>query len=168
MKGNRTVRVLRTQGRLFAAPVTLLALALLMLAAAVACGGGSDDTSKTPTAAATGPGTITVTSTAITGRSGQMLLVYAEREGQPGNVAVACIRIDSNSFSASGVALADVPAGNDPCSGSAQAKKFPEGRYTLTTGVYAPPAQSPEKKVTQAVQVSGNVKVVLDGPALSK
>jgi len=168
MKGNGAVRFFQIPGRLFATPVALLALALLMLATAVACGGGSGDTAKTPTAAATGPGTITVTSTAITGRSGQMLLVYAEREGQPGNVAVACIRIESNSFSASGAAMVDIPAGNDPCSGSTQATRFAEGRYTLTAGVYAPPAQAPEKKVTQAVQVSGNVKVALDGTALSK
>jgi len=168
MKGNGTVRFFQIPGRLFATPVALLALALLMLATAVACGGGSGDTAKTPTAAATGPGTITVTSTAITGRSSQMVLVYAEREGQPGNVAVACIRIDSNSFSASGTAMTDIPAGNDPCSGSTQATRFAEGRYKVTAGVYTPPAQAPEKTVTQTVQVSGNVKVVLDGPGLSK
>jgi hypothetical protein len=108
-----------------------------------------------------------VTSSAIRGQNGRVLLVFATQEGR-GPLARACIRITSDSFSVSGGAMTDVPAGNDPCGDSSQTTTFPEGKYTITAGVYAPPGQTPEKQVTLTVEVKGNIQVTLDGNALSR
>jgi hypothetical protein len=138
-----------------------------------ACGGGSSSTKEgvTPSPAATaasGPGTIVLKSTTIRGQSGRVLLVFAMQDGKQGNLARACIRIDSDTFTISGTPLSDIPTGNDPCGGSTPTTRLPEGRYTLIAGVYAPPAQAPERQVSMTVDVKGNVEVALRGEDLSR
>ena len=143
-----------------------------MAVSSMACGGKTSNDAAAPTATvaegpASGPGSVGLTSSPIRGQSGRLLLVYATQEGR-GQLARACIRITSDSFSVSPTAMTDIPPGNDPCGGSTQMSTLPEGRYTITAGVYAPPAQTPEKQVTLTVEVKGNIQVVLDGNALSR
>ncbi|HLF71606.1 MAG TPA: hypothetical protein VI759_05585 [Dehalococcoidia bacterium] len=142
----------------------------------LACGGGSDApaTSTQPAASATaaiqasGPGTITVSFAAIRNQSGRVLLVFATREGGGPQLARLCIPITSNSFATTGIVMTEMPSGGDPCGATTAATSFPEGRYTLTAGIYAPPSQSPDKQITQTVEVKGNASVSLNGDALSR
>ena len=137
-----------------------------------ACGGGDSSEAPAPqapvaTTAASGPGTITIKSTAIRGQSGRALVVFVMR-GAGGPMARACIRIESDSFTVAATKLTDAPAGGDPCSGQTAATTFSEGRYTLSAGIFVPPAQAPEKQVTLTVEVKGNVDLVIDGASLSR
>ncbi len=165
---SRTRRLVRRGASLLRARTLLIAAGLSL--AAVACGGGSEvSRTESPTPApASGPGTITVNSSAISGQQGKLLLLYAEADGKPGYIAQACIQITSNSFKAAETTLIDFKQGDSPCTGSPAQTRFPEGSYTITAGIIQPPAQSPEKKITQPVRVAGNAKVSLDGSALSK
>ena len=161
-------------------PRVLLAslLALSAIVASLSCGGDDKSTATaTPKAGTTsgapasqaGPGGITVTSGPISGQNKKMLLVNAVPESGGASVAEACIPITSDRFTAPATTLTNVQAGGQgPCSGAAAKSKLPEGTYTITAGVYAPPAQSPEKQSTQTVQVKGDITVQIDGAALSK
>ncbi len=145
------------------------AIAGLTVLLAAACGDdGESSPTDRPSAAASGPGTITVTSSAIEGQDGRVLLIFAAPEAGGAQMARACIPITSDSFAASGTVLTDTPPGDDPCGGATPETSFPEGTYTLTAGIYAPPAQSPEAETTQTVQVSGDVAVEIDGASLSR
>lgn len=151
-----------------------LTLGLAVAALSFGCSGKADDsrasTSPTATTAAgpaSGPGTLTLTSSALRGQNDRVLLVFVTQEGR-GPLARACIRVTSNAFTVGATEMTDVPAGNDPCSGSSPSTRLPEGRYTITAGIYAPPAQAPDKQVTVTVEVKGNVQVALDGNALSR
>ncbi len=146
----------------------LLCAAGLLLAMAAACGGGDDDGGGSPTAspAKEGPGAITVSSSAIEGQDGKMLLIQAFPEtGAP--LARVCASIDSDSFTLSGAVMTGVPSGNDPCGGSTADTVFPEGAYTVKAGIYAPPAQTASKEFSVQVTVKGDTTVELDGAALS-
>jgi len=152
--------------------VTLLILAVALATSSLACGGKDTSEGTAPKApldavSASGPGSVTVASSVIRGQNGRVLLVFATQEGR-GPLARACIRITSDSFSVSAGEMTEMPAGNDPCGESNQVTTFPEGKYTITAGVYAPPGQTPEKQVTQTVEVKGDIQVVLDGNALSR
>ncbi len=154
---------------IFCALPLLPALALT-LAAAAACGGDGDNgTEAGESPAPPQPATITVSSSAITGQENKVLLVFASAEGG-GPMARACIRITSGDFSALATTLTDVPEGDDPCADSTAETVFPDGVYTITAGVYAPPAQQPSKEWTQTVEVSGQspVEVEIDGAELSE
>jgi len=63
-----------------------------------------------------------------------------------------------------------MPASQNPCGDPTAQTVFPNGTYTVTAGIYVPPASAPEKEVKQTVQVSGDtpVGVEIDGAALSK
>jgi len=153
----------------------LAALLCVMSAGAIliSCGGGSkteptpSQAGSTQVPAGSGPGTITISSTTIQGQSGRIMLVFVSQEGQ-GQLARACIQLNSDSFMVPDTAMSDVPAGSDPCGGSTSVTTLPEGQYVLDVGIYAPPAQTPEKQLTQTVEVKGDVKVILDGKALSR
>ncbi len=98
-----------------------------------------------------------------------MLLVSVVPEAGGPAVAEACIPITSDRFSAAATAVTNVQAGQQaPCSSGAAKSKLPEGSYSVTVGIYAPPAQIPEKQTRQTVQVKGDVTVRIDGAALSK
>ena len=58
--------------------------------------------------------------------------------------------------------------GHNPCADSATVTTFPEGRYLISVGVYVGGSQTADKQFTRNVDVAGNVKVELDGAALSK
>jgi hypothetical protein len=155
-------------------PVLVLSFALvgLALVALAACGGNGGGGKTTPqpsaTVAQTGPGTITLSSSAITGQSGKMLLVFAMPQGGTGPMARACVPITSDPFAVPSTVMIDVGAGQDPCSGSTPETKFPEGSYSVTAGVYVPGTQTAAVQTTQTVRVSGDVTVKVDGAALSQ
>lgn len=147
----------------------------LMLTSA-SCGGDDGNGTATPTAAGapnspaaqSGPGGITVTAGTISGQDKKMLLINVVPETGGAPVAEACIPITSDRFSPPATALNAVQAGQQaPCSGPAVKFKLPEGSYTITAGIYAPPAQAPEKQSRQTVQVKGDITVTIDGAALS-
>ena len=148
----------------------------LTLAISAACGGDSKSTPSpvpavSPTAASAGtPGTIALSvSGPIVGQKGKMLLVSASAAGGGPQLARACLPITSDSFSVPETAMTDAPAGNDPCSGSTPKTVFPKGSYQVSAGIYAPPAQQPEKTANQTVQVADAAATVkLDGASLSK
>jgi len=113
------------------------------------------------------PGTITVQSSAITGRDGKMLLVYATSPTQGGQLAVACVPIVGDSFTVPATLLTDPPAGN-PCAGGTGTKVFADGSYTVTGGIYTPGSQVAEAQTSATVEVAGGGAVVsLDGADLS-
>ena len=155
--------------RLF--PLASLPLVLLILAAMAACGGDEGGGSRTPEATARGaPGTITVKSSSpIVGQKDKVLLAFAAPQGG-GPTARACVPITSDRFSVPATVMTDMPADQNPCGGSTPATVFPKGTYTVTAGIYAPPASTPEKETKLTVQVSGDapVEVQIDGAALSQ
>jgi len=144
------------------------------LAVSAACGGDdrAGSTSPTPTPVATQaatPGTITFSAGTITGQTGKVLLVFASPSGG-GPVARACVPIGSERFTAPATVLTDMAASGDPCGPATPATVFATGSYTVTAGVYAPPASKPEKESTQTVQVRADAPatVQVDGAALSR
>ena len=167
-------RKLLTQLLSCAGAVLLGSIAL----AAVACGdddgGGATATPAATTPAVTptppsGPGTITVGSSgAIEGQANTVLLVFAAPEEGGDLLGRVCIQIDSDRFSVPSTVMTELPAGDDPCSGSTAEATLDEGTYTLSAGIYAPPAQTAAAETTQAVRVSGDVTVQIDGAALSR
>src|SRR3989304_4524928 len=86
----------------------------------------------------------------------------------PAPPARACVMVGSDSFTVPATKMTDVASGDDPCAGTTPATTFPEGRYTLTAAIYAPPAQQPEKQVSLTVEVKGNVEVTIDAAGLSR
>lgn len=147
-----------------------VALLFLVVLAATACGGDTSETgAATPAAAREGPATITVTSSAIAGQQGKMLLVsVASAAG--GQIAGACIPITTDPFTVPATALSQVPEGSNPCSGGSPQATLAAGSYDVTAGVYAPPAQTPDRQVTTRVESTGAapVAVTIDGGALSR
>lgn len=154
--------------RLFLA-ATCLAFAGLLLVGMAACGDDSGPaTTATPSAARSGPGTISVSSSPIVGQSGRVLLVSAAPQGGGAALARACIGIQSDRFAAPVTVMMDISADGNPCGAATPTTKLPEGTYTLTVGVYAPPAQKAEVETSQTVRVSGDTAVGIDGAALSR
>ncbi len=163
-------------------PVRFIALLMFVvllgpaLAAAAACGGdGGDSATPSPKAQASptqgAAGTITVSlSSPIVGQKGTMLLIFATAQSGGPQLARVCVPITSDSFSPAEIAMSDMPGGQDPCGGSTPTTVFPPATYSLSAGIYAPPAQSPDKSLTRSVPVSGSApaRVELDGASLSK
>jgi len=157
---------------------TLKALFMVALAAialgSAACGGdddgGGDGGATSPPAVsspASGPGNITLSSTAISGQSGKILLVFAAPAGGGQQLARLCVPITSEDFTLSGAVMTDVPAGNDPCGDDTPETTFEEGAYDLVAGVYVGGQQTPEAETTLTVEVAGETTAELDGSALS-
>ena len=163
-----------------------LAIIVTLLVVLQSCS-GSDTTQPTATSAPTtvppaaptvagtatatpvrGPGTITLTSTAIRGQAGKILLVLAQSEGRSQMMSRACIPIASDNFILPETRLFNLPAGGNPCADSPGITTFPEGRYLLNVGVYVGGSQTADKQFSKNVDVAGNVKVELDGAALSR
>lgn len=163
-----------------ASRVSIFSLSLLMavaalLVVAVSCGGGSDNASSatvtsslTATTAASGPGAITLTSTAIQGRSGKILLAYAAPAGGGGQLARLCAGIDSDNFTLSATSMTDVPSGDDPCGGGTSQTTFAQGTYEITASVFTGGQQTPEAQVKLNVEVKGNVTAQINGASLSR
>ena len=154
-----------------------LAVAMAVLATLVSACGDDDDgdkssssaTSAASQAVASGPGTITVTSSSpISGQNNKVLLIYASPEAGGALNAEACVQIRSDRQTVPPTAMTDKKGDQAPCSSGAAKTTFPEGTYTVTAGIYAPPAQAPEKEIKLSVKVSGNVTVQIDGAALSR
>jgi hypothetical protein len=154
--------------------IFLVMAVAVLLAGAVSCGGGDDGTPSTaatspPAAtAASGPGAIALSSTAIQGRSGKILLVYAAPAGGGQQLARLCAGIDSDNFTLSATVMTDVPSGNDPCGGNTSQTTFPQGTYEVTAAVFTGGQQTPEAQVKFNVEVKGNVTSQINGTALSK
>lgn len=164
-----TIQATHLRGCIVAAAVAVT------LALSAACGGDDEKSTPTPaaspTAASAGtPGTITLSvSGTIVGQKGKMLLVAANAAGGGPQLARACLPITSDSFTVPETAMTDAPAGNDPCSGSTPKTVFPKGSYQVSAGIYAPPAQQPDKSANATVQVAdAAAKAQFDGAALSK
>ncbi|MBA4181695.1 MAG: hypothetical protein C0506_13985 [Anaerolinea sp.] len=142
----------------------------------VACGGDNDGPAATsvvtptaPQAPGGGPGTITVISSSpLNGQNGRLILITASPGAGGPPVAEACVQIRSDGFTVPATTMTDKKADQAPCGSGAAKTTFPEGTYTITAGVYAPPAQAAEKEVKLDVKVAGNVTVQIDGKALSR
>ncbi len=154
--------------RLFPA-LASLAFAGIVLAGVAACGG---DSSPAPTAgqsaAGSGPGNISLTSSTIGRQSGRVLLVNVAPQEGGAALARACIGIQSDRFAAPVTVMTDISPDGNPCGPATPATRLPEGTYTLTAGIYAPPAQKAEVETSQTVRVSGDTAVQIDGAALSR
>ncbi len=83
-------------------------------------------------------------------------------------MARACISIASDNFLLPETRLFDLPPGGNPCADSSGVTTFSEGRYLLNIGVYVGGSQTADKQISRNVDVAGNVKVELDGAALSR
>jgi hypothetical protein len=147
-------------------------IAAAMVLAAAACGGDDDDDGgggggATSPAAAEGPGTITLTSTAISGQDGKILLAFAVPATGGERVARLCVPITSDDFTVLPVVMTEVPEGNDPCGGDTSETTLDEGTYTITAGVYVGGQQTPEAETTVTVEVAGDAEAELDGAELS-
>lgn len=151
--------------------LVVLGLVTLLLVTA-ACSGGDDvdadsgDDGAAATAAAEGPGTITLSSSAITGQSGKILLVFAQGGGQ--QMARVCTPITSDDFTLSATVMTEMPAGDNPCGDETSGFTFDEGTYSLTAGVYVGGQQTPEVSTTFSVTVAGDTPAEIDGAALSQ
>lgn len=157
--------------------ILLPALVASLTLALAACGGGGGDSaggpSASPPSAATatqghGPGTVAITSSAISGQAGKVLLVFATPAGGGQQVAVACTQITSDSFELPATVMTEVPAGNNPCEGGTGEATFDEGTYSLVAGVYVGGQQTPEAQATVNVTVAGDVTAEIDGAELSQ
>lgn len=147
--------------------ISVYVLSFLTLALA-ACGGGDDNSKSDGSPAASGPSTVTVTSSGIAGQSGKSLVIFVS-SGSGGPVARACLSITSDKFEVPATVLTDMPSQGQPCGESTPKTVFPDGTYTLSAGIYVPPATQPEKQTQATVQVSGAAQQVkIDGGALSK
>lgn len=146
-----------------------LAFAGVVLAGVAACGGDSGPApAASPSAARSGPGTISLSAGVIARQSGRVLLVSVAPQGGGAALARACIGIQSDRFIAPVTVMTDISADGNPCGPATPATKLPEGTYTLTAGIYAPPAQKAEVETSQTVRVSGDTAVQIDGTALSR
>jgi hypothetical protein len=140
---------------------SFLRVALLLTTAAVA----SMVSNGGPADSAGGAGTITVSSSAIHGQQGKVLVVVINDPG--GASGSLCANIDSNAFVLAPAVLTQLPGGGGPCGGQTAEASFPQGSYQLAAGVYVGGSQTPEKRVQVTVDVSGDSQVELDGAALS-
>ena len=108
---------------------------------------------------------VSVTTSAITGQNGKMLLFFAEP--QAGGTKVACIPINADVFDPPQTLLKEMPQANNPCeSGTPDAFIVP-GDLTITAGVYVGGSQTPEKQVTATVDVQDASNWRLNGVALT-
>jgi hypothetical protein len=167
-KGSRNM----DRRKLAVVPLFLISV-LVLLVAAAACGGDDDDDTgddgggeATSAAPAEGPGTVTLTSTAIQGQSGKLLLVLAAEGGQ--QIARLCAPITSDDFTLPATVMTEVPEGNDPCGGDTAEATLEEGSYQLSAGVYVGGEQTPASSTTLNVDVAGDVSAEIDGSALSQ
>ena len=175
----------------------VLAMLGSALAATAACGGGGGTAAPSPTTGATttqgapgtitagsagspfpqvgvsqradgAPGTLWITSGPIVGQNGKILLVFVTPDGGGRQMARACVRVTSDSFSVPATAMTDMPAGDDPCGGSTPQTVLTKGRYALRAGIYAPPATQPEKESNRTLEISGDVALDVELGGLSK
>ena len=161
------------KARVLARAVMVMLFSVMVAAAASACGGDDDDggdatvPAGATSLAAEGPGTLKVTSSAIAGQSGKILLGFAVPASGGERVARLCVPITSDDFTVPATAMTEVPQGNDPCGGDTPVATLDEGTYTLTAGVYVGGQQTPEAETTVTVEVAGHVEAELDGAELS-
>jgi hypothetical protein len=157
----------------------VVSAAVLAVLTVVGCGGGGNDaggegdTDVSPPPAGTiapaeGPGTITLTSSAIRGQAGKVLLVFAMPAGGGERIARACTQIASDDFTLGGAVMTEMPAGENPCAEGTSEVTLTEGTYTLIAGVYVGGQQTPEAETTLAVTVAGDVTAELNGDELSR
>lgn len=117
-------------------------------------------------AAGAGEFPVSVTTTAITGQEGKMLLIFAQPQGG-GDTAVVCVTIETAFFETPVLQMKEMPAGGNPCEGGTPDASIPAGNTVLTAGVYVPGSQTPDKQVTATVDVQSDRTWQLDGVAVS-
>ncbi|MDH3303483.1 MAG: hypothetical protein OES24_23510 [Acidimicrobiia bacterium] len=130
-----------------------------------------DAGATTPDAADTGPtgevspapGHILVSSTAITGHHGHMLLVFG-----PGNESEICAMIDGDPWTLEETMLTDRDADSDPCSGTRDDTLFMPGEQTVTVSIFEPGSRTPMSTSADVIEVvDGDARLELDGSTLS-
>jgi|GEM_PF-3191786 len=126
----------------------------------------ADDTARSDTAIAdTAPSVhrINVSSTAITGRQGKVLVVSGPNGGSR-----LCVPIGSDPFVLPAMALTEMPGDGNPCGAATAEARFTDGDHVVQASVFAPGSQSPEASTSATAVVAGAaVTVELDGAALS-
>ena len=100
-------------------------------------------------------GTVMVSSSAITGQAGQMLLVFATSKDQGRQAGVACVQITSDPFLMPSTMLTEVPGGGNPCAGGSAVAVLRDGEYVLSAGVYEPGSQQPSAQMSLDFAMDG-------------
>lgn len=148
----------------FAGPaLTALAVGVLLLGA---CSDDSSSKGAPPTSAAVADattttyggdtaGTVTVSTSAITGQSGKVLLIFVTGTTDGSQAGVACVTIDADPFTMPPTMLTEVPAGGNPCAGGGAVAVLADGSYTLTAGVYVGGSQQPDAQMSIDVEMNG-------------
>ena len=96
-----------------------------------------------------------VSSSAITGQAGQMLLVFATSNDQGRQAGVACVQITSDPFLMPSTMLTEVPGGGNPCAGGSAVAVLRDGEYVLSAGVYEPGSQQPSAQMSLDFAMDG-------------
>lgn len=108
-------------------------------------------------------GAILVSSSAITGHEGHILLVFG-----PGTESEICAAIDSDPWTLPEEPLTDRGVDADPCSGDTGNTVFGPGEHAVTASIFDPGSQTPLASTAALAQVvDGDVQIELDGGALS-
>lgn len=110
------------------------------------------------------PGKILVTSSAITGQQGRLLIVVAQ-----GNAGSVCAMIDSDPWTLTeAVAMTELPGGDSgPCGEHTPVVTFPAGDNVVTASIYVPGETQARATAQVLVTVDGDVTAAVDGSALS-
>ncbi len=100
-------------------------------------------------------GTVTVSTSAISGQSGKMLLIIATGTADGSQAGVACVPIDADPFTMRPTMLTEVPSGGNPCAGGGAVAVLADGAYTLTAGVYVGGSQQPDAQMSIQFDMNG-------------
>ena len=109
------------------------------------------------------PGLILVSSTAITGHAGHLIVIFG-----PGNGSGICATIDSDPWVMQEASLADRVADSDPCSSPGGDTVFDPGQHAVTAAVFEPGSSTPLISTGALTDVvDGDAHLQLDGGKLS-
>lgn len=109
---------------------------------------------------------VTVSTSAITGQKGKILLFSAEPSGG-GSAKVACTPIDAEVFTPSFLPLKEMPQSGNPCEDGSPDAFIVPGMMQITAGIYVGGSQDAEKQVATTVDVQDESSWKLDGVALT-
>ena len=123
----------------------------------------AEDPTATTADASAAPGRILVTSSAITGQDGKMLVVMG-----PDNASSMCARVDGDSWSLAEAPLTDRATEGPPCDDDETETTFEPGTHFVTATLFELGSQTPERTAAGTVTVvDGDAVVEIDGSKLS-
>jgi hypothetical protein len=141
----------------------VLCVGLLFLAACSDEGSIGQDTVVSGVEAGPEPGLILVSSTAITGHAGHILVIFG-----PENGSETCATIDSDPWVMREATLGDRAADSDPCSATGEGTVFEPGQHAVTAAIFDPGKPAPIVSTGALMEVvDGDAHLQLDGSRLS-